>query len=172
MFWRETPQSDVLQFSEIEATSTSYFDIICFAVTHEEFQKQVNNELLAPITEGLKNAFAWTWDAIVATISKIPYIGEHLVSILQITALTISSIIFYTNLLFIEYAETTFLTIEFCILSYSFSKKGTIWTKFKRVIDSHIRLVEITLNVSKTAVNLFSSLVSAVANIIQAIRPI
>lgn len=162
----------VESFYQVSAESDSYYDLILYAVTGQELQVQQENQIIGATKEALGDAFNWTWDAVVSAISKIPYIGAHLVAILQITALTLSSIIFYTDLLFIQYAETTFLTVEFCILSYSFTKRGSIWTKFKRVIDSHIRLIELVLNVSKSAVNLFSSIITAIANMIQAIKPI
>lgn len=172
-------KSDILQFSGISGSSSSTFDFKLYAVTHEEFQKQQNNEFLKqfdPIVEDAKSALwgalNWAWDGVLLFIEKIPFIGGHLAALLLISSMTISSIIFYTKLLFIDYAETTFLTFEFFILSYSFTKRGTIWAKLKRVVDSHIKAIEITISIAQAAVNLFSSIAGTVAKIVQALKPI
>lgn len=172
MFWRQIPQSEIVQFSEVSAYSSSYFDIIMYAVDHEEFQKQVKNDFFAPIKEGVSDAFSWSWDMIVSTIAKIPYIGGYLSGILILTALTLDSIIFYGNLFIVEYIETTILTFEFFVLCYAFTRKGRLWGKLKKVVDCHIRMVEFVLSVGEKMVNGFTKIVSAIAQIIQALKPI
>lgn len=162
----------VESFYKVDALSTSYYDLVLYAVTGAELNAQQENSLTASVGAALSDAFQWTWDSIVYAIGKIPYIGVYLASLLIYVALTIDSIIFYVDLIFIQYAETSFLTFEFFILSYSFCKKGNIWKKLKRVVDSHIQLVEIMLNVARSAVNLFSSIISAIAGMIQAIKPL
>lgn len=163
---------NVESFHKVSAESTSYYDIILYAVTGEELDAQQKNKIFAPVTEALSDAFTWTWEMVVATIAKIPYIGGYLSGILILTALTLDSIIFYGNLFVVEYIETTILTFEFFVLSYAFTRKGRLWVKFKKVVDCHIRLVEFVLNVGEKLIGGFTKIVSAIAQIIQALKPI
>lgn len=172
MFWRKVPKSEVVQFSEVSAFSTSYFDIILYAVDQEEFQKQVKNDFFAPVTEAISDVFSWTWDMIVSAIAKIPYIGGYLSGILILTALTLDSIIFYGNLFVVEYIETTILTFEFFVLSYAFTRKGRLWVKLKKVVDCHVHMIEFVLNVGEKLVNGFTKIIAAIAQIIQSLKPI
>ena len=164
--------SKALQFSQISTSSDSYYDLVCYAVNAEEFEKQFNNDPLAPLFELTGDFFSWTWENIIILIEKIPGVGVHLAAVLLLTAMTIDSIIFYTKLLFIDYSETTFLTIEFFILSYSFTKRGTFWTKLKRVVESHVKVVEMTISMAQATVHLFSSIVSTIAAAINALKPV
>ncbi|WP_269849048.1 hypothetical protein [Methanosarcina horonobensis] len=61
-----------LQFSQVSATSTSYYDLICYAVTPEEFEKQLNNDPLAPLTELTGDFFSWSWSMILSFVEKNP----------------------------------------------------------------------------------------------------
>lgn len=161
-----------IPFSHIGFTSSSYVDCTIYAVNKEELAKQQNKSLTASVTEATSDLFIWTWASLLEFVAKIPLVGGHLSAVLVLTTMTLSSIIFYTRLLFIDYSETTFLTIEFFILSYSFTKRGSFWSKIKRVVDSHVKLIELTLNTAQAAVNLFSSIVRVVADVIQSLKPV
>lgn len=168
-----SPEGYVVEsFYKVSTDSDSYYDIILYAVTGEELQDQQENKIFAPITEALSDAFKWSWDAVVSTIGKIPYIGGYLSGILILTALTIDSIIFYGNLFVVQYIETTILTFEFFVLCYAFTRKGRLWVKLKKVVDCHIRLIEFVLNVGEKLINGFTKIVSTIAQIIQALKPI
>lgn len=164
--------SQALQFTEITADSDSFYDICVFAVTNEEFAKQESNSITGSLSEGVKDLFSWSWDMIVDFIGSIPYIGSYLASVLLITAMFISGLIFYLKLLFIDYPETTFLTSEFFILSYAFSKKGSFWRKINSIVNIHIKIIELCISVSQALVNLFSSLVQMVASILFGLKPV
>ena len=162
----------VESFYKVSTDSDSYYDIILYAVTGEELDAQQKNKLFPSVSEALSDAFSWTWDVIVSTIAKIPYIGGYLSGILILTALTLDSIIFYGNLFVVEYIETTILTFEFFVLCYAFTRKGRLWVKLKKVVDCHIRMVEFALNVGEKMIGGFTKIVSAIAQIIQALKPI
>jgi hypothetical protein len=165
-------QTTALRFSSITTFSSSYYDFAAYAVTEAEFQKQQNNSIFAPIADLTGQFFSWTWDAVLNLISQIPYIGVYLVSILMLTSLTISSIIFYTKLIFIDYSETTFLTFEFFVLSYSFGKSGNFWVQMKRAVNCHIKAIELIINVSQSLISLISPIIISIAQAIQALKPV
>lgn len=162
----------VIPFSHIGIVSDSYFDTTIYACTPEELADQQNNDILASWSNAAGDFFTWSWSNLLTFVEKIPLVGGHISAVLVLTTMTLSSIIFYTKLLFIDYSETTFLTIEFFILSYSFTKKGTFWTQIKRVVDCHVKIIELTIDTAQAAVNLFTSIINAVASIIQALKPI
>lgn len=168
--WNPT-KSEALQFSEITADSNSYFDLLVYAVDDEEFAEQLGNDVIANLQEGTGDLFAWSWEMIIAFIEKIPLIGPYLAAILMLTAMTLNCIVFYFDLFFIEYPETTFLTTEFFILSYATTKRGNFWRKLKCVVDCHTKLIEIVISVTRAAVNLFTSIIHAVSNALSAIKP-
>lgn len=164
--------SDVMQFSNVACNSSSYFDTKLYLTTQEEFEKQKEQAISLQLQEAASDVFSWSWNTLLSFIEKIPLVGGHISAILVLTTMTISSIIFYTKLLFIDYSETTFLTIEFFILSYSFTKKGTFWSQIKRVVDTHVKLIEIIISTAQAAVNLFSSIVQMVTSIVNSLKPV
>ncbi|MDD3043504.1 MAG: hypothetical protein PHW56_11350, partial [Methanosarcinaceae archaeon] len=107
-------------FSNIAGYSSSFFDLKLYACTPKDFKDQNKSPFNIP-DDPLEKIFSWTWDKIISFVGVIPFIGPYLASVLEIAALSIDAIIFYFSLLFLEYSETTFLTIEFFILSYSFT---------------------------------------------------
>lgn len=164
--------SSVISFSDISASSTGYFDLVLYAVTEEEFQEQVDNALGLQLEYAVGEVFAWTWDMVLVFVGKIPGVGPYLASVLEISAITLDAIIFYFDLLLIEYPETTFLTVESFILASAFCRRGNFWVKINRVCNSHIKLIELFIDLVQAGVNIISRIISAVADAINALKPV
>lgn len=162
-----------LQFSQITTLSDSYYDLVCYAVTQEEFAKQAGNDALAPITQLTKEFFSWTWDEVLNFVGLIPYIGKYLVSALLISSYLIGLIFSTFNLLFIEYRETTILTFEFFIFAYSInrSKSKNPIQLCRNLVKDHITVYEYVFAAVKFAVDLLTALISMIAHIIQGLKP-
>lgn len=164
--------SDIISFSEISVSSTGYFDLVLYAVTEEEFQEQVDNALGLQLEHAVGEVFSWTWDMVLTFVGKIPGVGPYLSSVLEISAIALDSIIFYLDLLLIEYPETTFLTMESFILANAFCRRGNFWVKINRVCNSHVKLIELFIDLVQSGVNIISRIISAVADAINALKPV
>lgn len=162
----------VENFYKIDAESTSYFDMILYAVTGEELEAQQENDILASYSESINDLFSWTWDMVLTFVGKIPGVGPYLASILQIAAITIDAIVFYFDLLFVEYPETTFLTVESFVLASAFCRRGNFWVKINRVCNAHLKIIETFLDLAEAGVNIMSKIISAVADAINALKPV
>ena len=166
------PEHEVLQFTTVSATSTCYFDLVLYVASYKEFLEQVNNNLWAPASEIVSDTFNWAWDMVLTFVEKIPGVGPYLSSVLTLAALTIDAIVFYFDLLLIEYPETTFLTIESFILGSAFCRRGNFWTKINRVCNAHLKIIELFINLAEAGVNMMSKIISAVADAINALKPV
>ena len=166
--------SGILQFSRISGSSNNFYDLVLYATTNEEFKEQSENALGLQLSHAAGEVFSWTWDKIISFIELIPGIGPYLASVLEIAALSIDAIIFYFSLLFLEYSETTFLTIEFFILSYSFTgfKRGGLWGFLKKLCASHMAMIEFSIKAAEFGISVFSRIVSAVAAVVQSLKPL
>jgi hypothetical protein len=161
-----------LMFSQIEFTCDSPADLTVYCSTEEEFQQQVNESISAYANELVGDAFSWTWDMVLTFVGKIPGVGPYLASVLEISAITLNAIIFYFDLLLIQYPETTFLTVESFILANAFCRRGNFWVKINRVCNSHIKLIELFIDLVQAGVNIISRIISAVADAINALKPV
>jgi len=159
-------------FSQISGTSTQPMTVTLYAYNQEEFEDQLYGDLSTALYDAVGDAFSWSWDMVLAFVEKIPGVGPYLASILIIAALTIDSIIFYVDLVLIEYPETTFLTVESFILASAFTRKGKFWTKINRVCEAHVKIIEFSISLIESGVNIFSKIVGAIASIISALKPI
>jgi len=164
--------SNILSFSEISGSSTGYFNLVLYAVTDEEYQEQVDNALGLQLEHAIGEVFSWTWDMVLSFVEKIPGIGPYLAAVLEIAAIALDAIIFYFDLLLIEYPETTFLTIESFILGSAFCRRGNFWTKINRVCNAHLKIIELFINLVEAGVNMMSKIISAVADAINALKPL
>ena len=161
-----------LKFSHITYTCDSPADLTIYCSTNEEFEEQVSESISAYLKEELGDVFSWSWSMILTFVEKIPGVGPYLASILEIAALTIDAIVFYFDLLLIEYPETTFLTIESFILGSAFCRRGNFWTKINRVCNAHLKIIELFINLAEAGVNMMSKIISAVADAINALKPV
>ncbi len=164
--------SEIISFSDISASSTGYFDLVLYAVTDEEFQEQIDNALGLQLEHAVGDVFSWTWDMVLTFVGKIPGVGPYLASVLEIAAIALDSIIFYLDLLLIQYPETTFLTVESFILANAFCRRGNFWVKINRVCNSHVRIIELFIDLVQAGVNIISRIISAVADAINALKPV
>lgn len=166
-----------LAFSEVIFCCTNYADVIAYVSTYEEFEAQKQESISAYANELLSDVFSWTWDHIISFVEKIPGIGPQFATALIISTFIISEIFFYFNLLFIEYIETTILTIEFFIMTYTIRMTRArdpiryALLLVKNTVQNHITIVEFIIDKSTLAVTLVMRIISAVAGAINAIKP-
>lgn len=166
------PEYQTLQFINVAVTSSNYFDLVLYAATYEEYLEQANNNLWAPAEEYVSDTFSWAWDMVLSFVEKIPGVGPYLASVLEIAALAIDAIIFYFDLLLIDYPETTFLTVESFVLASAFCRRGNFWTKINRVCNAHLKIIELFIHLVEAGVNMISKIISAVADAINALKPV
>ncbi|MDD5050085.1 MAG: hypothetical protein PHH09_14255 [Methanoregulaceae archaeon] len=162
------------KFSYMAGSSTAFFNLIIYASTDEEFKDQSNQSLGRIFTHAADEVFSWAWENILSFVEKIPGIGPQFATALIIATSLVSMIFFYFDLFFIEYLETTLLTLEFFILSYSIintrtSKGPTVL--IKNIVKNHITVFEFIIEKSQSAVNLVMDIISAVATAVNALKP-
>ncbi|MDQ1252560.1 MAG: hypothetical protein QG646_1681 [Euryarchaeota archaeon] len=166
--------SSVLQFSGISGSSTDYFDMVLYATTDEEFAEQSENALGLQLSYAAGELFSWTWDAILSFVGLIPYVGDDLVTAILIASYIIDEIFFYFNLFLIEYIETTILTLEFFLITYSLHRTRTRSPvkMLKNVISDQIAVLDFILEKAKLAIELLVRIINAIASIVQSLKPI
>ncbi len=169
-----TPSYSDIAFSEVSGTSSTPGDLIVYLATAEEFQDQQEDDPLSPLSELLGDFFAWTWSAVLAFVSKIPGIGPYLATILEITAIVVGDVVWFFDLFLIKHPETTILTIEFFILSFTLiqaPKNANIVVLLRRIIKDHVKVIKFTYEIVVGTVNMFTSVLSAIANIVNGLKP-
>jgi len=167
-------QSGILQFSSVYGQSTDHFDLKLYATTIEEFQEQSEDGLGLQLGEAIGELFSWTWRAVLSFVGLIPYIGGDLVTAILFASYIVDETFFYFNLFFIEYLETTILTIEFFAVTYSIVKtrKKSPVKMVKTIIEDQVNIASKIIGAVTMAINLVTSIISTVANIIQGMKPI
>jgi hypothetical protein len=168
------PDNGVLQFTTVSTSSSSYFDLILYAATHEEYLDQLANNLWAPAKEVVSDSFNWAWDQVLSFVGLIPYIGDDLVTAILIASYIIDETFFYFNLFFVEYIEVTILTIEFFLITYSLNRTKTKSPvkMLKNVISDQIALFEWIIDKARLAIDLLTSIIRTIASIVQSLKPI
>ncbi|AKB74324.1 hypothetical protein MSLAZ_1063 [Methanosarcina lacustris Z-7289] len=166
--------SSTLQFSGISGSSTEYFDMVLYATTDEEFAEQSENSLGLSLSYAVGEVFSWTWDAVLSFVGLIPYIGDDLVTAILIASYIIDEIFYYFNLFFIEYIETTILTLEFFLITYSLHRTRTKSPvkMLKNVVSDQIAMLEWILQKAKLAIDLLTTIIRTIADIVQSLKPI
>jgi len=164
---------NILAFSEISGSSTDYFNLVIYAMTDEEFQAAYDSEIGTQISHAAGEFFAWTWAGVLAFVEIIPGVGPYLATSLELAALTIDGVFFYFNLLFIEFAETTFITIEALIWTYGITgfKRGGLFGCLKRVCNTHMQIIETGFNLAQGSISITFRIFEGIAAIVQALKP-
>jgi len=166
------------KFSYMAGSSTAFFDLTIYASTDEEFKDQSNQSLGRIFSHAADEVFSWAWENVLSFVEKIPGIGPQFATALIISTSLISEIFFYFNLFFIEYLETTILTIEFFIMTYTIRNTHAYRDPIrysmllvKHTVENHIAVFEFIIDKSTLAVTLVMRIISAVAAAINAIKP-
>lgn len=162
-----------LAFSYVQGISNDPFEkVTVYYVTPTEFEQIQQNDILLPITAGISDLFSWTWDMILGTIEKIPFVGKFFNTIIQIAPLFIEEAIFWINLLFIQNWALFVMTMEFFLIGeaiYSTRDKVGLLTK---VVENHVKVLKFFVWLGTLAIDLVLKFVDAVAKIISAIKPL
>lgn len=163
-----------LMFSNLTYACDSPADLTIYCSTEEEFQQQVKESISAYAKELSGDFFTWSWNAILRFVSMIPFIGDDLVTAILIASYIIDEIFFYFNLFFIQYVETTILTLEFFIVTYSLhrTKTRSPVKLVKNVVSDHIAVFEFIIEKARFAIDLLIRIVHAIASIVQSLKPI
>ncbi|UUX92079.1 hypothetical protein [Methanoplanus endosymbiosus] len=161
-----------IAFANITGTTTDPADVTIFISTPEEFKEQQENNWLAKIGATVDLFFQWTWDNILNFAADIPYIGKYLETGLTLAEIIISEVFFWFSLIFIEYPELTFLTMEFFILGDALISTRTLSSLVRKVVQNHIAFVEFMYSMIVRAIELFSRLITVITEIIQSLKPI
>lgn len=164
-----------LAFSQVSGVCTHPFDLEVTISTEEEFKKQQSEDLKEALSGTITKFFSWAWDNVLGFIGKIPGVGPYLEFTLIIGVAIIDNVFFYTKLFFIDYIETTILTLEFFILSGAViktRKKGNVFEIIDYVVTAHIALFTFIYMFAAGAVNLFIAIVRMVAQVVQSLKPI
>lgn len=147
-----------------------------FHVTYEEFEGIWGNDLLQAITgtisTGLSNLFAWSWDMVLGFAAAIPFVGDYLETALILIAIIFGEIAFWFNLIFIEYPDLTFMTIEFYIIADAIMHGRSVPAIIKRIFRTHMKIINFMIDLPERLANLIMTVVKGIANIIQALKPI
>jgi len=177
--WNTSAATDYLytplQFSQVLGSSDSPGDLTVFLSSAEEFQAQQEESLLVQLKQAGSEIFIWTWEGVLAFLEQIPGVGPYLVSSIEIIAMLAGGAIFYFDLLFIQYPTTTFLTIEFFILSSAIIKtkrNASIARLVDQTIEAHINVIEFFIGAFSTVLNLLINIVSTIAQIVRSLKPI
>ncbi|WP_407282150.1 hypothetical protein V7O61_08390 [Methanolobus sp. WCC1] len=162
-------------FSDVQISCSNEFDFKATYVDLEEFEAQKEESLAEWLSGTSELFFDWAWDSILAFVEMIPGVGPYLASALEMSAFIVGEVFFYLDLLFIEYPETTILTIEFLILAATIlktDKKSSIWDMAETYISMHKAVIEFFYNFAIRTIELLVKIVQMVADIVGAIKPL
>jgi len=166
----------MLAFYSVQGTSTEPVDFKVLVSNQEEFEGQQNNSLWEQITGSvgttLDDVWGWTWNAVVVFIGKIPVIGPYLEISLTIAGMIFGEIAFYFNLLIIENWYIFFMVIETVILGDAIINTRTFWALLQRTFDNHMKAIKFALYIFDFMIGLWTKLVSTIAWIVQALKPV
>jgi hypothetical protein len=95
----------------------------------------------------------------------------RLTGVITVLIIKLSQLQHYQNKIVSQSYKKTLNSDQSCAGGLTASSR-TFNGKIKRVVDSHVKLIELTLNTAQAAVNLFSSIVRVVADVIQSLKPI
>ncbi|WOF16822.1 hypothetical protein F1737_09030 [Methanoplanus sp. FWC-SCC4] len=162
-----------LAFSYIQGISNDIFEkVTVYYVNAEEFEKIKSGDITLPFIEGVGDLFAWTWEMVLGGISKIPYVGQFFVTVLQIAAIFIEEAIFWINLLFIQNWALFIMTMEFFVIGEAIYSTRNFMKLLTRFVDNNVKIFKFFTWLATLAIDLVLKFVDAVAKIIQALKPI
>jgi hypothetical protein len=167
-----------LPFSSIGIISSSFYDATFFVVTADELKAQQERSVIDPLLHGgsttASTLFKWTWEGVLSFVGLIPFIGDNLVTALEIAGSIIETIFYFFKLLFFDYSETTILSLEFFIIAYSVhrTKSKSPIILCKNVMAAHIAVYSRIFAAVKFAFDLLTNLISTVAHIVNGLKPI
>jgi hypothetical protein len=164
-----------IAFSDVQVTCTNEFDFKATYVTQEEFEKQKDEDLGEYLSGTAELFFDWAWESVLAFVEMIPGVGPYLATALEMSAAIIGEVFFYLDLLFIEYPETTIMTIEFFILGATLlktKKNGNMWDMFEIYISLHRSVIEFFYNFAVRTIEMLVDLIKMVASIVSSIKPL
>ncbi|ETA69514.1 hypothetical protein MettiDRAFT_3016 [Methanolobus tindarius DSM 2278] len=164
-----------IAYSDVQASCTNEFDFKATYVTAEEFQGILDDSLTELITGSTDLFFDWAWDSILAFVEMIPGVGPYMATALEMSAAIIAEVFFYLDLLFIEYPETTLMTIEFFILGGTLlktKKKDNMWDMIANYVSLHISVIEFFYDFAIRTIALLVDLIKMVASIVSSLKPI
>lgn len=163
-----------LAFSRVSGTCTQPVDFKAYISTEEEFKKQQAEDLAYSIKESFELFFSWTWDAILTFVEMIPGVGPYFAMTIELVVVLVDDLFFYIKLFFIDYLETTLLTLEFFILAdalINVSKRASIMTFVERIVSNHVKVITFVGGVILAAVSLVPMIVETVTRIVDALKP-
>lgn len=161
----------VLAFSQVLGTLTEPGDVIVYLASRDEFEDQQKNNPITPIIDGAKTFFAWSWDALMDWIGKIPGIGPLFVSGIEITVTIVTEIVWWFYVAF-QYRNLLILLVEFWIISDALSNTKSLFALLRRIVQNHIRIAEGIIWLTETTVGLILKVVQTVAAAVNALKPI
>ena len=164
---------DYIAFSEMTMYSTDLINLVIYLVNSAEWQNITeNDDLLWGLSISVGSLFSWTWDMILAFFNAIPFVGPYIATILEFTGLFVGEILYWLNFFLIENWEITILTVEFFIICHAMLTTKTLWKLVQQILDDHIALYDFAVKTIFTLIDLVKWIVSLVAEIISAIKPV
>lgn len=163
-----------LKYSRVSGTCTQPVDFKAYISTEEEFQKQQAEDLAYSIKESFELFFSWTWEAVLSFVEMIPGVGPYFAMTIELVVALVDDLFFYIKLFFIDYLETTLLTLEFFILAdalINVSKRASIMTFVERIVSNHVKVITFVGGVILAAVSLVPMIVETVTRIVDALKP-
>lgn len=163
-----------IAFNRVSGNCTQPVNMKVYFATREEFEAQRAESVKEMITGSTKLFVRWGWDAVLAFAGKIPGIGPYLITTLDVGATLVDSIFFYFRLIFVDYLETTLISIEFFILSDALisTKRGGINRLVNKIISNHVRVIEFSIDLLTRTISIVIETVRAIAAIVNAIKPL
>ena len=163
-----------LPYSHVYGSCTQPFNLMMYFSTDDEFKKQQDEDFKERITGSAKTFFQWTWDAILTFVEMIPGVGPYFAMTIELVVVLVDDLFFYIKLFFIDYLETTLLTLEFFILAdalINVSKRASIMTFVERIVSNHVKVITFVGGVILAAVSLVPMIVETVTRIVDALKP-
>lgn len=168
------PDYTDIAFSQVSGTSSVPGDLLVFLVNKEEFEEQVSDDPLGALYGLADSIFAWAWSSVVTWLSQVPGIGPYIVPTLNFAGILVDDLLWYANLLFIEYPETTLMSIEFYIIASVIVKtkrRANLAVMLDRIVQKHVAVIEFFYGLLLGVFNMISGLLSAIANIVNSLKP-
>ena len=160
-----------LPFSDVQASCNQPFDFEAIFVTPEQFKGQIAEDVWEFLYGSADLFFGWAWKSVLAFASKIPVIGPYLEITLVVAGLIFSEISFYFNLLIVENWYIFFMAVETWILGDAILNTKTFFGLLKRTVKNHVEAIKFALFIFDQLIELWTKLVTTIAQIVQAFKP-
>ncbi|SFM90266.1 hypothetical protein [Methanolobus profundi] len=165
---------EVVVFDNVQSSCDNYFDIKVTYVDAEEYE-EIQGSSITDYFSSFDELFSWAWSSILSFVEKVPGVGPYLSDSLEISVLIIDDVFFYFNLFFVEYLETTILTIEFFILSASIiktQKDDNIFVIIDTILSTHKNVIEFVFKIAVGSVSIFIDIIKMIAAMVSSIKPL